>query len=154
MAQCIYIYSDKNGAVLNVGRTGRGRRRQAEHLATKVWWPATATITIIHTPDERVTSCMESLLIHYYRPRYNTRREKGDYVVAAQHLSDSGQLERLPRRENLEDWIWDVYGKQRLADLDRWFEQELRLAGLTQPEVTGGIQGATPEPEDATYASA
>lgn len=108
MSECVYLHLDADGRKLYVGRSGRGRRRAAEHQAQSVFWPLVASTLWIHTNDPSdpwLTESMESLLIHYYKPKYNQRRETGNHLTAAMHLVKSKQMQRLPNTKTLMGWL-------------------------------------------------
>jgi hypothetical protein len=128
--RCVYIYFDRRGSVIYVGRTCRGRRRVEEHRAEEWWWPMVDGSKVVHVPDTHMERCLEGLLIQVYRPLGNKCQPGNEETDLEAHvwLVEEDLEKNLPRQTELERYRRRVTPEHRDQLVEAAARRELREA--------------------------
>lgn len=82
----VYRYYDALGALIYVGITSRGIRRNDEHNS-KVWWRFVVRQEVDHYPSRPAAEKAEKALIRQYLPPFNTKHNPHHAELRQEYLS-------------------------------------------------------------------
>jgi hypothetical protein len=99
----VYRYYDRMGALIYVGITSRGIRRNIEHNLDREWWPYVVTQEVDHYATRDEALLLERHLIRKYEPPFNVQHNpnhegrRADYlgVASIQPIRHAVQLYSL-----------------------------------------------------------
>lgn len=105
----VYRYYDGRGALLYVGITSRGMKRNQEHNHSQDWWRFTATQTIEHYERREDAERRERELIREFRPPFNTAHNPDHLAFRMAYLlsySDRPNKDRFPLHDLERTGAW------------------------------------------------
>lgn len=74
MSVYVYVYADRQGRVLYVGRTARPTERIVEHARNAAWWPQVHTYKAHETKSVEDAKRLELFLSDLLQPAYGAKR--------------------------------------------------------------------------------